>query len=166
MNILYAKSVLYAYKNLEAVLDQIDELVQKKALASMTNTSPAFFQCLEIVDYTAQKDLIIELKVTVDKVLEKFTEEEKLYFDYKYFRKLPKENFAHIDTACRAYFRKQVKLCNQFAERLEKRGITDERFEKEWLEIEFFRELLKRVKEREEKCVHKFSANQPLKKAV
>lgn len=165
MNKLYAKSVLYSYKSLEALTDQIDELVEKKALASMSDTAPAFQQYKRILDYTAQKALIIELKATTDRVLEKFSEEDKLYFDYKYFRKLPKERFEHFDTSCRAYFRKQNKLCKLFAERLEKAGVTDERFENEWLKIEFFRELLKRVKQREELFLKHEDSAHPMAKA-
>ena len=45
MNVIFAKTALYAYTNLEAVADQIDELVEKKALSSISDYSPAIEQC-------------------------------------------------------------------------------------------------------------------------
>ena len=49
----------------------------------------------------------------------------------------------------RAYFRLQVKLAEKFAKNLEKAGFSDERFKNECLSMEFFREMLARVKEKE-----------------
>ncbi len=152
MNIYYAKSVLYAYTNLEAIMEQIDELVQKKALASMTDTSPCEWQCQRIIDYTAQKDVLIDLKIACDAVLKKFTEYELDCFDYKYFKVKPKQYFENVDTQSRTYFRRQVRLAEKFAERLERMGVTNYWFEQNCLKIEFFVELLKRVKEHEILC--------------
>ena len=45
MNVYYAKTVLYAYANVDAVVEQIDELVEKKALSSMRDFSPCEEQC-------------------------------------------------------------------------------------------------------------------------
>ncbi|MBQ9514431.1 MAG: hypothetical protein IJR66_05615 [Clostridia bacterium] len=149
MNVIYAKSILYAYSNIDLIIDQIDELVMKKALSSMSDYSPAILQCEKIVDLTYQKDLLAELKRIVMKVLSKFTETELDFFDYKYFKKKPKEYYKDFDYQSRNYFRRQIRLANLFAERLEKCGITDKRFQDEYLRIEFFKELLKRVMEYE-----------------
>ena len=153
MNVLYAKCILYSYSSLEAVMDQIDELVEKKALASMSDTSPAYFQCEKIVLFTMQKDLLIETKRTVDKILERLTDYERECLDYKYFKSKPKTEYVGIDTTCRSYFRKQIKLAEIFADRLERAGIDDSRFENVFLKIDFFRELLRRVYEYENVCV-------------
>ena len=149
MNVIYAKSILYAYSNIDEIVNQIDELVLKRALSSMTDFSPAIGQCEKIVELTYQKDLLTELKEIVNKVLLKFTENELDFFDYKYFKKKPKEYYKDFDYQSRNYFRRQIRLSKLFAERIEKAGITDERFKKEYLNIEFFKELLKRVMEYE-----------------
>lgn len=149
MNIYYAKTVLYAYKHLDAVICQLDELVLKKAISSMCDLSPCEAQCEKILQLTAQKDMLINLKIKVGEVLEKFTEDEKDYFDYKYFKVKPKEYYANFDFTSRAYFRKQIRIAEKFKKRLERAGINDEYFKKECLSVEFFRELLKRVVERE-----------------
>ena len=149
MNMYYAKSVLYAYPNIEGIMEQIDELVEKKALASMTDFTPALWQYERIISYTEQKDMLIRLKLTVDGVLTKFSEDETDCFDYKYFKLKPKEYYENFDSTSRAYFRKQIKLAKLFAKRLENAGIDDVWFENNCLQTDFFKELLKRVIEHE-----------------
>lgn len=153
MNKYYAKAVLYAYKHLEDVMEQIDELVEKKALSSINDLSPCVCQCEKILSYTEQKDTLIVLKIIVDKVLEKFSNEELVYFSYKYFRDKEKDCFRDFDYTGRAYFRKQVKLAEKFADKLEKSGVNDEWFEEYCLKMDFFKELLKRVYELEDKTL-------------
>ncbi len=153
MNKYYAKAVLYAYKHLEDVMDQIDELVEKKALASINDLSPCVCQCEKVLSYTEQKDTLIVLKIIVDKVLKKFSDEELVYFSYKYFRDKTKDFFQDFDYTGRAYFRRQVKLAEKFACNLEKSGVNDEWFEKYCLKMDFFKELLKRVYEIEGKTI-------------
>ena len=149
MNVIYAKSILYAYSNIDVIAEQIDELVVKKALSSMTDFSPALSQCEKIVDLTCQKELLLKLKTVVYNVLLKFSDTELDFFDYKYFKKKPKEYYIGFDYQSRNYFRRQIRLAAKFSLRLEKSGITDSVFENEYLKIEFFRELVKRVTEYE-----------------
>ena len=149
MNIYYAKTLLYAYRNLTAVADQIDELVEKRALSSMRDFSPALSQCEKIVDLTFQKDVLFALKLTIEEVFSKFSAEDMKYFHYKYMKDMPKSYYDGFDATTRRYFRKQIRLAKKFAERLENKGVTDYWFENNCLEIEFFKELLKRVIERE-----------------
>ncbi len=149
MDVIYAKTILYSYSALEAVAEQIDELVEKKALSSMTDTSSALSQCEKILSLTYQKDVLFFIANTVEKVLEKFSESEKEYFDYKFFKKRPKDYAWCFEPASRAYFRKQISLSIKFAKRLEKQGLDNQYFENECLKIDFFKELLKRTKEHE-----------------
>lgn len=150
MEILYSRSILYAYGCLDALIEQIDELVVKKALGSMDNFKPCLSQCESIINLTEQKDKIIELKITCDKILHKFSSQEIDCLDYKYFKKKPKEYYSEFDFYSRAYFRRQIRLAKKFATLLEKEGFTDQIFEKEYLQIDFFKELFKRVKRQEE----------------
>lgn len=149
MNELYAKAVLYSYPAIEKVMEQIDELVYKRALDSMSDFTPCIEQCEKILSYTNQKELLIELKLAVAKTLYLFTEEDKKCFEYKYFKNKPKEYFNNFDSSSRAYFRKQIRLLNKFEKLIERHGINDEKFSKEYMQIDFFKELVKRVKERE-----------------
>lgn len=149
MNIFYAKTVLYAYTNVDAVAEQIDELVEKKALSSMRDFSPCEEQCEKIINLTYSKDVLFELKIFAEKALIAFNDEELKYLDYKYFKKMPKESFIGFDYTSRNYFRKQVRLAEKFAKRLEKFGADDQWFEKQCLKIDFLREMYKRVMESE-----------------
>lgn len=150
MNILYAKSILYLYKDVDKLIDQIDELVEKKALSSMYDLSPCQDICESILNLTEQKDAIITLKLKTEDALSKFTDEDLIYLEYKYFRKADKERYKNLDYTSRAYFRKQIKLVEKFALRLEKKGVNDEWFNKNCLSINFFVELVRKVKEIEE----------------
>ena len=149
MKVLYAKVVLYAYAHLMALGEQIDELVEKKAFSSSMDFSPAIKQFEKIIDLTHQKDVVFALKLCADKALGGFSDHEKEFLDYKYFHSKPKSFYADFDASSRGYFRTQIRLAEKFAKSLEKAGYSDERFENECLSIDFFREMLNRVKERE-----------------
>ena len=149
MNVLYAKAVLYAYVHLESIAEQIDEIVEKRALSSSVDFSPAEVLCEKIVNLTYQKGIVLSLKVCALEALKRFNEEELLCLDYKYFHTKNKDEYTSIDPASRRYFRLQIRIAKKFADVMEKIGFTDERFKSECLSMEFFREMLKRVKERE-----------------
>lgn len=149
MNVLYAKVALYSYAHLDAIAEQIDEVVEKKAFSSSMNFAPAINQFQDIIDLTYQKQVVFALGLCVKDALKVFTEREMLCLDYKYFRRRKKEEYAGLDVTSRGYFRLQLRLAEKFAKELEKAGYSDERFEKECLSIDFFREMMKRVKEKE-----------------
>ena len=151
MNIYYAKTVLYAYANVDAVAEQIDELVEKKALSSMRDFSPCEEQCEKIINLTYNKDVLFELKRFAESALSSFSSYDMKCLDYKYFKRMPREDFIGFDYTSRNYFRHQVRLAEKFAKNLENLGANDEWFENYCLEIEFLREMYKRVIESEVK---------------
>ena len=151
MRINYTKAILYAFYNIEAVKEQIDEIVEKKALASMTDCSPCDEQCEKILTYMAQKVALVELKNKIKLVLRSLTDYELDILDYKYFKQKPKEYFANFDTEGRTYFRQQSNLIKKGAALCEMVGISNEWFEKNFLEMNFFKQLLKRVDESQPK---------------
>lgn len=158
MNIYYAKAILYAYPEVDELVERIDELVYKKAVASMNDFSPAEEQCERVIRLTEIKKAIIKMKLAVEKALSYFTPDELMCFEYKYFRKKSEKDFTCFDSSSRAYFRKQVRIANKFAQRVEKAGMTDEIFRRDFLSTEFFRELLKIVIEREKSAKSKAPA--------
>ena len=159
MNIFYAKAVLYAYPNIDAVIGQIDELVERKALSSISDFSPCIEQCEKILNFSKQKCALIILKDSVQKILSTFTEQELICLDYKYFHKKKKSEYAGFDFFGRNYFRKQIRIANKFSDKLEKAGITDEWFDKNCMCTDFFVELVRRVKEYEIKAHKNKGAN-------
>ena len=149
MKEIYAKVMLYSYRHLPKIADQIDDLVEKKALSSISDCSPAMAQYQKIVRLTYQKQIVLSLSLNVKTVLGKFSEAEREYFEYKYFRGInPAKNYS-FDPSSRNYFRVQNRLIKKFAGFAEKIGYGDERVEKELLSVEFFREMLKRAEEKE-----------------
>ena len=70
MNKFYTKTALYAYPNIDAVIEQIDELVERKALCSMSDYSPCEEIAEKIVSFTRQKIALMELKEFIGKKFE------------------------------------------------------------------------------------------------
>lgn len=153
MNLLFAKSILYSYSNMGDVCEQIDELVVKRALSSIADTSPALDQYERIINFTEQKKVIIKLYLIVTDILKKLSKDELDLLDYKYFKKRDKSYYNGFDNSSRTYFRRQIKIAKKFSELLEKRGVNDKFFITKCLPINFYKELLIRVKEKEELSV-------------
>lgn len=149
MKIIYAKTLLYAYPAIDGIIEQIDSLVEKKALFSMNDCSSCLSQCEIILGLTEQKKVYLKLMLELRAVLSKFSKEELDLLDYKYFKQKPKSYYEDFDSQSRGYFRRQVRIAKKFAEIIEEIGLTDEWYIKNCLTIEFFKELLKRVKENE-----------------
>ena len=162
----YTRTILYAYANIDAVKEQIDDFVESKALSSMRDFSPCIEQCEKILDYTAQKVALIELKEFTEKALKKLSSYEMDCLEYKYFKRKPKEYFIGFDYESRSYFRKQVSLIKRLSEYFDGVGLTDNWFEKNCLNTNFFKELLKRVEQYEkESNKNKKKTKKPQEKA-
>ncbi len=152
MNKYYVKAILYAYPNLEFVAEQIDEILQEKALLSMEDFRPCLEQCEDILEYTYQKDCLFALKIILDEVITRLSPSEVDYLEYKYFKRKPKGYFENFDAESRGYFRKQMLLAEKVGVLLEHEGMTDKEFEEKYLTIEFFKRLLKCTIEHENAC--------------
>lgn len=140
----YGKAILYIYPKLENIISQIDQVIMKKALASFSDVSPCEVQAEKILALIKKKDLLIDLKIKIDEILTKFTEDELKYFEYKYFKRKPKSFFEGFDVQGRNYFRKQNKLFEKFMLKLKFYGVT-ELFD-EYAKINFFEEIVERLK--------------------
>lgn len=145
---LYAKVILYFYPCADSLTEQIDEIVERRAVYSMRDFSPCEEQCLKILTLTDRKLLILKLKGFVENLLKKFTKDELLLLDYKYFKQMPVEAYAAVDFSERKYFRRQKSLLKRFATYAENKGLTDEIFERDYLSMDFFRELKRREEKR------------------
>lgn len=148
MNKTYAKIILYSYPCCDSLTEQIDELVEKRALSSMRDFSPCEEQCFKILELTDQKRRIIKLKSVIKKLLGKFCQSDLILLDYRYFKKMPAACYEGVDFFGRKYFRRQDALITRFCNLLEKAGLTDAVFEEEYLSIEFFREMKRREEKR------------------
>lgn len=145
MNAIYSKTVLYGYNSIDKLIKQTEDLMLKRALASMHDFSPADKQAKRLYSYILTKDLLLRLKKACKIVFKKMDDEQLNLLDYKYLKKKTKEYYADFDTTSRRYFRRQNKLVDFFGDKLEKLGLTDSRFEKTYLKIPFFAEMCKMV---------------------
>ncbi len=149
MNVYFAKAALYAYPNLEDVAAQIDEHVERTAIASMDNFSPCIEQCETILEFTYQKDCLFALKLYIEETLNKLKKIERDLIGYKYFREKDNQDLSGINLKSRAYFRRQTIIIGKVARILEKLGATDKWFEETCMNIAFFKKLLRYTIEHE-----------------
>ena len=149
MKTIYAKCLLRACAKLQAIVDKIDDLVLKKALASFMDTSPASAQYDKILEHTFQKDILIYINGIVENIYESFPLQDRIYIDYKYFKKMDKKAYENLDFSSRAYFRHQLALIKKFAVELEKKGVDDEFFERELKKISAVRSIYDQVQREE-----------------
>ena len=163
MNVYYAKAILYAYPHLEAVIEQIDELVERKALTSISDYAPCVEIAEKILSYTAQKDTLIRLKLFCEQALKSFKQYELDCIDYKYFKKKPKEYYQNFDYTSRTYFRRQTEIVKKFAKVMDKIGADNNWFEKECFKMDFFKDMFKRVIAHEKNMLKNKNKKQPQK---
>lgn len=162
MKAIYTKTVLYAYTRIEAVKRQIDDYVERKALASMNDHSPCDEQCERIIKHMAQKVILTQLKSKLNVVLACITDEEMDLLDFKYFRKRSKSYYEHMNTTGRSYYRKQSNLLKKISRLCGKSFLTDQWFEENCLKINFIRRIIKMV-ERSERTPTRFREEKMLK---
>ncbi len=135
MKKVYAKCLLRASAKLQVIVEKIDGIVLKKALASFMDTSPAQKQYERILTYTRQKDLLKFVSEKLEKIISAFSLRDRIYIDYKYFRRMDTKCYEGLDFADRKYFRRQNVLLKKISEKLEKEGLDDEFFKSELLKI-------------------------------
>ena len=145
MNVYYAKTVLYAYPLVEKIMEELDEIVLRKALSSINDCSPCLEQAEKILSFTAQKDTLIKLKIACENVVENFNQKDKDCLDYKYFKQKPKEYYKDFDYTGRTYFRRQTLIAKRFSHLIEQEGLDDKWFQEKCLTINFIKQLYKRV---------------------
>ena len=142
----YVKTLLYTYPHIRKTIERIDQIVMKKALNSMTEYDNCLLQCEYVVGLTMQKALLTEMFYYVDKVVSRFTKEERDCLDYKYFKSKPKEYFQNMDLSSRNYFRKQQYLINEVSKYLGWLGLGDEWFDKLCSGVPIVKKMLYSVK--------------------
>ncbi len=149
MNLYYAKTILYAYPNIESLAEQIDQVVDSKALGSMMDCRPCLEQCYSILDLTYYKDCLFSLKLYVEKLLARLKEKDLELIEYKYFHKRKKEELKYANINSRGYYRRQTTVIEKVAVLFETMGINDTFFEEKYLSNNFFKQLLARTIEHE-----------------
>ena len=144
----YKNAILYIYPSIDEIVEQYEDIIVKKAENSYMDLSPCEKIANKIIDLIYEKNLLIELKVLLDKVLKNLTDSEMMYFEYKYFKRKPKSFFEGFDVSSRQYFRNQLKVFKKYSNLLDKYKMNEKWFE-DYLKINFIKELCVRLEIRE-----------------
>ena len=119
------KIILSSYSNVERVVKEIDNCIEKRCFNSYYDNRPVDSIFSEIADMIERKNKLTDLKKKVDLVFSLLSEEEIDLLNCKYFGKKPKNPFLF---SMRTYFRKQKRLLIKLDEYFSFIGINDEKF--------------------------------------
>lgn len=145
MNINYVKTLLTTYPRIEKIVEQIDELVFKRAISSFSDFSPCIEIAEKILALSQRKKVLVELKRACDSVFNKLTIDEYDLLDYKYIKRKPKEYYKDFDYSSRSYFRGQNNLVKKIASLFFIHGIDDDWYINNCLDDDYFKNTLKRI---------------------
>ncbi len=131
----YVKTILSCFIALDSVIEQIENVIKKKARNSFYDYESAEKLASNVLVLCNIRCDLIDLKEKTANSLNKLSEEDKILIAYKYFGILPEdENFDHTS---RNYFRKQIRAIERFSKILEKEGMTYEHFFATYMKIQY-----------------------------
>ena len=149
----YIKTVLHAYVHVPKIIKRINQVVTKKALASMKDFTSCLTQCEKIINLTVQKAVLIEAKHYIDRAMSRLSQDEKDFLDYKYLRVNLVDYELKINSNTRAYYRVQQKIINTLSDNLGYLGKDDKWFEQYCLKVPFIKKMYTAVKRRDESFI-------------
>ena len=141
----YIKTLLSTYPRIQKIIEQIDDLVLKKAMSAFSCFSPCQEIAEKILLLTERKKVLIEIRQVCDNVFNKLTIEEYDMIDYKYIKRKSKEYYKNFDYSSKGYFRRQNKLLTKLSSLFFSQGIDDEWFNDNCLNDEYFKTTLRRI---------------------
>ncbi len=149
MNVIYVKTILYAYPKLIGLTTRLDATIEKLAVNSLHNYKPALEQYNQIAELIYQKRIMLSVKKYCYLALKKLSEEELNLVKCKYFGKKELKSAFEQRFGAREYYRKQNAVIKKISTRLERYEINDEFFEKNCLSVPFLKWKLNIVKSKE-----------------
>ncbi len=139
----YQKTILTCYNSLSSMIEQIENVIKKRARNSFYDFQSAEIIANKILALCNVRFDLIDLKEKTENCLGKLNEEDRTLIEYKYFQIIPDdENFDHTS---RNYFRKQIRALNRFSKILLSQGITEEWFIDKYMKISFISSLYNKV---------------------
>lgn len=151
MKSIYPKVILTLYPSLNGLIEDFDERVERRALKSIDDCSPCLSICEDIIRIIREKDLLIELFTTAENVLSRFTKESMRFFDFRYFGKRTEELTEELKYPNSYFFKRLKELTEEFSDYMEQEGITEKRFEKEFMKIDVIRAVAQAISDKEER---------------
>lgn len=142
----YAKAVLYAYPLLSTVEKDYEEHIRNKALLSYDSRASAE----ELAEYLAGELLkqqnLSWLRVAVEKVLQRLSEDERTLLSIRYFGKKRLADVVFAEEGKpkwneRTYFRRQTRLAEKVGAMLKGAGVTEDVYRRCFRELDVFRKI-------------------------
>ena len=159
----FVKVALYAYPFLRTVDKDYEEHIQNRAILSYRSTKTAEELAIAIAEDILEKEKLTWLKDRVEKALQELSDVERTLIGIRYFGKerkkkkptaatggkdvdkLKKEGNGGVakygQWSERKYFRIQNKLCEKLRAIFVRLGITQEKFEREYAQLELFQKI-------------------------
>ena len=153
----YIKVLLYAYPQLPAIAEAIETGVETKAMLSYRSHGDTLTLMEKLADdvLLAERLRILYAKLSI--IIAELTDEEAYLLEYKYFRRREQLNgrFAGMTLDCseRTFYRRQTKLLGRVVSKMLARGMTEEWFERDFSEFDFFVKIKRAIKGGRERAV-------------
>ena len=122
-----AEGILYYYPRIDKRIENITNVINHLAF-NVSFNEKAKDMANRIMSLIWKKIKLQELKELLDGIFFDYDYDDKVYFEYKYFKTCTKSqmNRMGIDTDSRTYFRKQNKLLKKYFSDLERYGIDED----------------------------------------
>ena len=158
----YQELILFLYPRLGRAAEDIGEVVEAKALASVSGRECAERCAERLLAYLHMRDCFLTVKAAVEEVAAALTEEERYLLEYKYFRRKPnlEGEFAGTGLRCslRTYYRKQERLARRVNALFLRAGLTEAWFAANLAGLPFFASALRCLRARRGALVDKRAA--------
>ena len=158
----YQELILFLYPRLGRAAEDIGEVVEAKALASVSGRECAERCAERLLAYLHMRDCFLAVKAAVEEVAAALTEEERYLLEYKYFRRKPnlEGEFAGTGLRCslRTYYRKQERLARRVNALFLRAGLTEAWFAANLAGLPFFASALRCLRARRGALVDKRAA--------
>lgn len=141
----YQKALLYSIKNLKMAIRNCQKLIEYMGVSSKYSQQNCEVLADKILKIVEQRQKLVRLKGILKKIVVNFSLDEKKLFATKYLGKKQVFN----DYSQRQYFRNQIKLVKTFSEKLNRVGLSEEIFNKDYLAIPYIKSIYKIIEEKE-----------------
>lgn len=157
MNVMFVKVLLYAYPKLRAIARSVSAAVENQAVLSFRSKESALVTAEKIVKEMMLQCNLEHVAEALDRVLERLSEEELFFLEYKYFRRnsLLKGKFSGYAPKCceRSYYRKQGALLQKVHFLSAAQGWTEDRFFEAFGEFSYFMKLYRALQNGKEQAI-------------
>ena len=142
----YQRAMLLLYPHLERYAENLRGYARAKALASSLGREDTEACVEKIIDCVHGQRCCLLLKALLEEVLGSLTAEERLFLDYKYFRRAGEDGQVALGYSRRTYFRRQLRLEEKLNADFLRRGMDERWFLRTFGKVPAVRLVFERVR--------------------